>query len=347
MHRVQTYKIICQGCELVIDVPNRRSDRQRHQQTTPAHTVKCPHPTAWRHINVELSARLRVVTQHKSPAESSTQMVYQCTLPLSTKTLTLVAGTIRAHRARVKSRWRKLPDHHAALLVLAVLRHDQRPHDLATANGISHSTLRRWVLQVITTLAARAPRLDRVLRRAKRNKLHTLLLDGTLIRTHRPHRRTGRRNRRAHYSGKHRTFGLLVLGLTDPAGNLLWLSAAVPARTSEITHARRQHLTDRLRHHHLAVFTDLGFTTLDDQPHTHPTVITGTRPNRYHPLTTAQQQANQLIASERATNEHAFSNLKHWRILDRLRGTYRNHATTLLRALLTLTATHTTRHTIR
>jgi len=270
-------------------------------------------------------------------------MVYQCALPLSTTSLTLVSQAIRSHRQRVKSRWRKLPDLQAALLVLAVLRHDARPADLAIANGISHSTVRRWVLQVITVLAGQAPRLDRVLRRAHRDGHQVLLFDGTFIRTHRPRRRTGRGRQRAHYSGKHRTFGLLVLGLADLAGNLLWLSAAVPARTAEITHARRQHLTTRLRRHHLAIACDLGFTRLDEQPDTDPTVITGRRGSKHHPLSQAQKDANQLVASLRATNEHAFNNLKQWRILHRLRGTYRHHATTLLRALLVLTATHTTR----
>ena len=268
---------------------------------------------------------------HNNAQAEGCLMVYQSSLGLSTSTLTLVCGAIRSYRKTVGSRWRKLPDPQAALIVLAVLRHDQRPADLARANGISHHTVRRWLGQVIGVLAARAPRLDRVLHRAARTGRQVLLLDGTLIRTHRP---GNRHAERAHYSGKHRQHGLLVLGLTDQAGNLLWMSAATPGHTAEITLARRHHLPARLRRHtdqaadqaaDLGLVCDLGFTRLD----------------------AAQKIANGLVSRERITNEHAFNNLKQWRILDRLRGSSRRHATTLLRALLVLTAAHTPRQPLR
>ena len=290
---------------------------------------------------------------HNNAQAEGCLMVYQSSLGLSTSTLTLVCGAIRSYRKTVGSRWRKLPDPQAALIVLAVLRHDQRPADLARANGISHHTVRRWLGQVIGVLAARAPRLDRVLHRAARTGRQVLLLDGTLIRTHRP---GNRHAERAHYSGKHRQHGLLVLGLTDQAGNLLWMSAATPGHTAEITLARRHHLPARLRRHtdqaadqaaDLGLVCDLGFTRLDDQPDTNPTVITGRRAARNRPLTAAQKIANGLVSRERITNEHAFNNLKQWRILDRLRGSSRRHATTLLRALLVLTAAHTPRQPLR
>jgi hypothetical protein len=51
-----------------------------------------------------------------------------------------VAGLIRARRKAIGSRWRKLPPGRQALLVLALLRHDQRP---GQCNGISAATLRR------------------------------------------------------------------------------------------------------------------------------------------------------------------------------------------------------------
>jgi hypothetical protein len=288
---------------------------------------------------------------HKYPAAEGSPLVYQARLPLSTKTLTVVVSAIRTHRAAVGSRWRKLPDHTAALIVLAALRHDQRPADLAAANGISATTVRRWIVQVITVLAARAPRLSRVLTAAARTGIEVVLLDGTLIPIARP---TDRRRRRAHYSGKHKTFGLLVLAITDPRGNLLWLSAAHPGRTAEITAARRRRIPAHLRAANLAAFCDLGFTRLDDQPGHYPglrprghppghpddqpTIITGRRPARRHPLTRHQKTVNQLITRERATNEHGLADLKLWRILTRLRGNHR-HATTLLRALMNLTHT--------
>ncbi|MFF3460645.1 transposase family protein [Streptomyces sp. NPDC002730] len=60
-----------------------------------------------------------------------------------------------------------------------------------------------------------------------------MLLDGTLVRTR---RRTGDENR-PNYSGKHKVHGLLFLALTDEHGNLVWISAAKPGRSSEITTA--------------------------------------------------------------------------------------------------------------
>lgn len=47
------------------------------------------------------------------------------------------------------------------MIVLAVLRHDQRLADMAGANDVSESTVRRWRDELISLLAARAPRLDR------------------------------------------------------------------------------------------------------------------------------------------------------------------------------------------
>ncbi|MGW0546682.1 hypothetical protein [Streptomyces altiplanensis] len=60
-------------------------------------------------------------------------------------------------------------------------------------------------------LAARAPRLERALKRATRQGGHVVLVAGTLIRTR---RRTGRDNRR-NYSGKRKAHGLLFLALID------------------------------------------------------------------------------------------------------------------------------------
>jgi transposase-like protein len=259
--------------------------------------------------------------------------VYQVALPLSTATLTAVTTAIRAHRRRVGTRWRKLPDRQAALIVLAVLRHDQRVRDLAAANGIAPSTVHRWVHQVISELARRAPRLSRALPTATRTGAEVVLIDGTLIRTHRRH---GPANR-AHYNGKHKTHGLLFIAITDTHGNLIWISAAHPGRTADITAARHHRLPAALRTAGLGAICDLGFTALDNDP-ADPVIITGRRAARRHPLTPAQKQVNHLVAAERAANEHAFADLKNWRILTRLRSNPR-HATTLLRALLVLTQT--------
>ncbi|WP_189241092.1 transposase family protein, partial [Planomonospora parontospora] len=265
------------------------------------------------------------MTTTNTPAEDTPSAVYQCRLPLSTKTITFIADLIRGHLAAIGSRWRKLAPGKIAVIVLAVLRHDQRLADLAGANDVSASTIRRWVLEAIGLLAARAPRLDRALKKAARAGGEVVLLDGTLVRTR---RRTGADNRK-NYSGKHKAHGLLLLALTDRKGNLLWISAARPGRASEITTARHNKICARLREAGLGAIADLGFVGLDDDPD-HPVVITGRKAARGRPLTTAEKQANQLVNAERAPVEHGFAALKNWRILTKVRMNA-VHATTLLR----------------
>ncbi|MCC9705516.1 IS5/IS1182 family transposase [Streptomyces sp. MNU76] len=193
--------------------------------------------------------------KNTSPAEGTEGLVYQCRLPLSSSTLDLVAGLVRSHLKKIRSRWRKLPPGRIALIVLAVLRHDQRLSDIAGGNDVSASTVRRWLLEVIGLLSARAQRLDRALKKIARKGGVVVLLDGTLVRTR---RRTGDENR-PNYSGKHKAHGPLFLALTDETGNLVWISAAKPGRSSEITTARHNRITTRLREAGLGALADLGF----------------------------------------------------------------------------------------
>jgi hypothetical protein len=270
------------------------------------------------------------------PAEG-TPLVYQCALPLSRQTLTFVADLLRGHLKKIGSRWRKLPPGKIALIVLATLRHDHRLADLAGGNGVSASTISRWTWEIIGLLAARAPRLDRALATISRQGGEAVLLDGTLIATR---RRSGTANRR-NYNGKHKRHGLLFLALTDEKGNLIWISSARRGAASEITAARHDHLADRLRAAGLGALADLGFTGLDPGPED-PVVITGYKATAARKLTSAQRQANQALSAARAPVEHGFSDLKHWRILTRLRLSPAR-ATTVLRALLVLTRQHITR----
>jgi DNA-binding transcriptional regulator YdaS (Cro superfamily) len=274
------------------------------------------------------------VKNNNEHAGDAPDLVYQCRLPLSTTTLNHVADLIRARRQALGTRWRKADAGRQALIVLAHLRHDQRLSDLAGGNGVSASTVRRWVLEVVKLLAAKAPRLERALGKIARSGGEAVLVDGTLVRTR---RRTGKANRK-NYSGKHKTHGLLFLAVTDDRGNLLWISAAKPGCASDITAARHNHITSKLRDAGLGAIGDLGFIGLDDDP----VIITGRKAARKRPLTPAQKEANKLISRERAANEHAFADLKAWRILAKVRMNAR-HATDLLRALLVLTRLHTTR----
>jgi hypothetical protein len=270
--------------------------------------------------------------------------VYQAVLPVSKKTVTMVADLIRGHRAALRSRWRKATPGTQALLVLAVLRHDQRLDHLAGGNGISASTLRRWVLETVALLAAKAQRLGRVLRRM-RAAGHTLaLVDGTPIRTR---RRTGKANRR-NYSGKHKFHNLNAVGITGTDGELAWISRALPGNTADITAVRCLKILDRLHEADLAAGGDKGFQGWhqdlriraeklgsEQKPGEEQVVMTPIKAERGHPLTEAQKASNAVFAGTRCAVERGFAALKTWRVLHRVRMDPR-HVTTLLRAVLVL-----------
>jgi hypothetical protein len=217
------------------------------------------------------------------------------------------------------------------VIVIALLRHDQRAADLAGGYGVAESAIRRWRDEIVALLAAKAPRLDRALRKIAARAGEMVLIDGTLVATR---RRTGRDNR-PNYSGKHLRHGLHFLALTDERGRLIWISAARPGRTHDITAARHDRILAHLRDAGLGALADLGFLGLDDDP-CNPVVVTAFKATRARKLTSSQRGTNQVLSAARAPVEHAFAHLKNWRILTKLRSDP-TRATSLLRALLVLT----------
>lgn len=273
------------------------------------------------------------MTKNNSSVEGSGGLVCTARLPLSSATLNWLADLIRGHLKKIGSRWRALPAGKIATIVLAVLRCDQRPGDLAGGNGVHRTTVTRWVREVVGLLAARAPRLDRALKKIARMGGGIVLLDGSVIRTR---RRTGKENRK-NYTGKNKCHGLLVIALTGDRGRLLWISAARPGRTSEITACRHDKLTQKLREVGLGTIADPGCVGLHDGgSDADPAVITGYEAARNRPLTRGQKLSNTALAAVRAPVEHGFARLKNWRILGKVR-TDPSWATALVRALLVLT----------
>lgn len=63
------------------------------------------------------------------------------------------------------------------MIVLAILRHDQRLADLAGGNNISESTVRRWRDELISLLVAQAQRLDRALKKVAARGGEVILID--------------------------------------------------------------------------------------------------------------------------------------------------------------------------
>lgn len=200
------------------------------------------------------------------------------------------------------------------MIVLAVLRHDQRLADLAGGNYVSESTVRRRRDELIGLLATQAPRLDRALKKIVNRGGEVVLIDGTLIRTQ---RRTGRADR-GNYPGKHRSHGLHFLALTNERGHLIWISAARPGSTHDNTAARHDHILAHLRTAGLGAPADLGSRGLDNDIRD-PVIVTGFAATRTHKLTPGQQDANRVLGVGRAPVEHGFAHLKKWRIPTKLR----------------------------
>ncbi|GIH91156.1 hypothetical protein Psi01_17860 [Planobispora siamensis] len=68
------------------------------------------------------------------------------------------------------------------------------------------ATAWRYVEETARLLSARSPKLDRALRKARKDRLHYLVLDGMLIRIDRV------RADRPYYSAKHRVHGMNIGG---------------------------------------------------------------------------------------------------------------------------------------
>jgi DDE superfamily endonuclease len=149
-------------------------------------------------------------------------LFYRAALPLSSQTLKYVAGIIRRHRASIGSPWRKLNSGQQALLVLVYLRKGETFADLAAGFEVGTSTAWRYVNETAALLAARAPKLRKAVRDAKKAGHAYVVLDGTLI----PVDRVAAD--RPFYSGKHRKHGMNLQVIASPGGDILWVSGALP-----------------------------------------------------------------------------------------------------------------------
>lgn len=229
------------------------------------------------------------MSNNKERAGGAVSLVYQCRLSMSTSTVVHLADLLRTRLKAIRSPFRILPPGRIAVLVLAMLRHDQRLLDLAGGNNVAESTLRCWRDEMIGLLAAKAERLDRALRKIAQRGGEVVLIDGTLIPTV---RRTGKDDR-PYYSGKHHRHGLHFLALTDENGRLIWISACRPGRTHDATAARRDKIVEHLKAAGLGALADLGFLGVDkpDDPDD-LVIVTGYKATRARKLTPGRPTAS-------------------------------------------------------
>jgi hypothetical protein len=230
-------------------------------------------------------------------------LFYRAALPLSSRTLNYVAGITRRHRASIGSVWRKLNPGQQALLVLAYLRKGETFADLAAGFGVGVATAWRYVNETVELLAARAPKLRKAVRDAKKSGYAYVVLDGTLIAIDRV------AADRPFYSGKHKRHGMNLQVIASPTGDILWVSGALPGSV----HDKKAEWVWGVLHELEAA----GLITLADKGYQGTTWAK--IPYRGKSKPESQKEANRAHAKLRAPGERANAQLKNWRILRKLR----------------------------
>lgn len=167
----------------------------------------------------------------------------------------------------------------------------------ASAYRSSHA----YVTTVVRHLADKAPGLLKVLRETDPDHA---LLDGTLAECDRVG--DGR-------AAKHKRHGVNVQVVTDPAGEILWLSPALPGRTHDLTAARTHKILRICERQGVPILADMAYIGAGDW------VTTAKRSPPNGELTLTERTVNRALSAARAPVERGVARLKSWRILRRAR----------------------------
>lgn len=231
-------------------------------------------------------------------------LFYRSALPLSRRTLNLAAHTIRTHRARTGSRWRRLDPAQQALLVLAHLYKGEPFAQVAAGFGVGTATAWRYVRETTALLAEQAPTLEQGLRRARRKGWAYVIVDGTLIACDRV------AADRPFYSGKHKRHGMNVQVVAASDGEPLWTSWSLPGAVHDTRAARVWKIAERIEAAGLIGLGDKGYVGLSEAVFC---------PFKGRGKPQWKKAANSEHAKLRSPGERAIAQLKQWDILRRLR----------------------------
>ncbi|SNR56872.1 Helix-turn-helix of DDE superfamily endonuclease [Actinomadura mexicana] len=187
---------------------------------------------------------------------------------------------------------------------LAYLKNGETFAQLGAGFGVGTTTAWRYVNETVTLLSARSPKLSRALAKAKKDGLLYLVMDGTLIPIDRV------KADRPFYSGKHKKHGVNLQVLASPDGTVVSVSGPLPGSVHDLKAARIWGLVRELAAAGLLVLADKGYVGAG------PHVKT---PHKGQKQARAAQGRQPLPRQAPGPGERANAQLKHWKILTKLR----------------------------
>lgn len=117
--------------------------------------------------------------------------------------------------------------------------------------------------------------------------------------------------------------------VTDPAGEVLWISPALPGRTHDLTAARTHRIIRICERQGVPILADRAYQGAG------PWLATGLKRPPGGELTLTQRTTNRALAATRAPVERGMARLKSWQIFRRSRISP-NHMSVIPKTVLTL-----------